>query len=97
MLRGKQRSYLKSLANTMPAIFQIGKNGIDENVLKQFEEALEARELVKATVLKNSLYTAREAADEIAEAIGAEVVSVLGNKFVLYKESVNNKVINLPE
>ncbi|NLU51787.1 MAG: ribosome assembly RNA-binding protein YhbY [Clostridiaceae bacterium] len=97
MLRGKQRSYLKSLANTMPAIFQIGKNGIDENVLKQFEEALEARELVKATVLKNSLYTAREAADEIAEAIGAEVVSVLGNKFVLYKESVNNKVINLPQ
>lgn len=97
MLRGKQRSYLKSLANTMPAIFQIGKNGIDENVLKQFEEALEARELVKATVFKNSLYTAREAADEIAEAIGAEVVSVLGNKFVLYKESVNNKVINLPQ
>lgn len=97
MLRGKQRSYLKSLANTLPAIFQIGKNGIDENVIKQFEEALEARELVKATVLKNSLYTAREAADEIAGAIDAEVVSVLGNKFVLYKESVNNKVIELPQ
>ncbi|NLM74159.1 MAG: ribosome assembly RNA-binding protein YhbY [Clostridiaceae bacterium] len=96
MLTGKQRSYLRSLANTIPAIFQIGKNGIDENVLKQFEDALEARELVKASVLKNSVYTAREAADEISEAIEADVVSVMGNKFVLYKESKNNKVIRLP-
>ncbi len=96
MLTSKQRSYLKGLANTIPAIFQVGKNGIDEHVLKQFEEALEARELVKASVLKNSLYTAREAGDEIAQAIGADVVSVLGGKFILYKESRNNKVIQLP-
>jgi len=96
MLTGKQRSYLRSLANGIPAIFQVGKNGIDENVLRQFEEALEARELVKASVLKNSIYTAREACEEIARAIDAEIVSVMGNKFVLYKESANNKVIELP-
>ena len=96
MLRGKQRSYLRSLANNIPAIFQIGKNGIDENVIRQFQEALEARELVKASVLKNSIYTAREACEELAQALDAEIVSVMGNRFVLYKESKNNKVIELP-
>ncbi|NLX64539.1 MAG: ribosome assembly RNA-binding protein YhbY, partial [Clostridiaceae bacterium] len=90
MLRGKQRSYLRSLANNVPAIFQIGKNGIDENVIRQFQEALEARELVKASVLKNSIYTAREACEELARTLDAEIVSVMGNKFVLYKESKNN-------
>ncbi len=97
MLTSKQRSYLRSLANTLPAIFQIGKNGIDENVIRQFQEALEARELVKAGVLKNSFYTAREAVEELAGAVGAEVVAVLGNKFILYKESKNNKVLQLPQ
>jgi len=96
MLKGKQRSYLRSLANSVPAIFQIGKNGIDENVIRQFQEALEARELVKASVLKNSIYTAREACEELAQALDAEIVSVMGNRFVLYKESKNNKVIQLP-
>lgn len=96
MITGKQRSYLRSLANNIPAIFQIGKNGIDGNVIRQFEEALEARELVKASVLKNSIYTAREACEEIARAVDAEIVSVMGNKFVLYKESLNNKMIELP-
>ncbi len=97
MITGKQRSYLRSLANGIPAIFQVGKNGIDENVIRQFVEALEARELVKANVLKNSIYTAREACEEIAQAADAEIVSVIGNKFVLYKESRNNKVIELPK
>lgn len=96
MITGKQRSYLRGLANGIPAIFQVGKNGIDKNVIRQFEEALEARELVKANVLKNSIYTSREACEEIAHAINAEIVSVLGNKFVLYKESKNNKIIELP-
>jgi len=97
MLTSKQRSYLRGLANSIPAIFQIGKGGIDENVIKQFGDALEARELVKASVLKNSLYTAREAAEEIARALGADVVAVIGKRFILYKESRNNKVINLPQ
>ena len=97
MLNSRQRSYLKGLANTVPAIFQVGKNGIDQNVVRQFEEALEARELVKASVLKSSVYSAREAAEEIAQAIDAEVVSVLGSRFVLYKESRNNRVLDLPD
>lgn len=96
MLTGKQRSYLRGLANSIPAIFQVGKNGIDENVIRQFEEALEARELIKASVLKNSVYSAREACEELAQAVDAEVISVLGSKFVLYKESKNNKVLKLP-
>lgn len=97
MMTGKQRSYLRGLANGIPAIFQVGKNGIDENVVRQFREALEARELVKASVLKNSIYTSREACEELAQAVDAEIVSVIGNKFVIYKESSNNKVIELPK
>ncbi|NLM11362.1 MAG: ribosome assembly RNA-binding protein YhbY [Clostridiaceae bacterium] len=96
MLTGKQRSYLRSLANVIPAIFQIGKGGISDNVIKQFDEALEARELVKGTVLKNSEFSAREVSEELALSLGAEIVQVIGNRFVLYRESKENKVIELP-
>lgn len=95
MLTGKQRSYLRGLANTIPPIFQVGKGGINENMVKQFNDALEARELVKATVLKNADASTREICDEIAHLTGAEIVQVIGSKFVLYKESKNNKVIVL--
>lgn len=91
MLTGKQRSYLRSMANTMDPIFQVGKGGIGDNLIKQFNDALEARELVKATVLKNSEADAREICDEIAERTGAEVVQVIGSKFVLYRESAKLK------
>lgn len=87
MLTSKQRSYLRSLANTIDPIFQIGKGGIGDNLVKQFNDAFEARELVKASVLRNSEAGAREICEEIAERTGAEVVQVIGNKFVLYKES----------
>ncbi len=96
MLTGKQRSYLKSIANTMEPIFQVGKNGITENFIKQVEDALEARELIKIKVLNNSLLDATEVASEIAEEIDAEFVQSIGNKFVLYKESKENKRIELP-
>ncbi|RCX18891.1 RNA-binding protein [Anaerobacterium chartisolvens] len=96
MLTSKQRSYLRGLANGIPSIFQVGKSGINENTVKQFEDALEARELIKATVLKNSDSEAREVCEEISSATGAEVVQVIGSKFVLYKESKKNKVIELP-
>lgn len=96
MLTGKQRSYLRSLANVIPAIFQIGKGGISDNVINQFDEALEARELVKGTVLKNSEYSAREVCEMLADELGAEIVQVIGNRFVLYRESKENKVIQLP-
>lgn len=96
MLTGKQRSYLKGMANTMDPIFQVGKNGITESFIKQVEDALEARELIKIKVLNNSLLDATEVASQIAEEIDAEFVQSIGNKFVLYKESKENKKIELP-
>jgi RNA-binding protein len=96
MITGKQRSYLKKLAHNERAIYQIGKEGLTENIIKQFDEGLEARELVKTSVLKNSLFTAREAAEHIAEKTGAEIVSVMGNKFVLYRKSEKKSKIKLP-
>jgi RNA-binding protein len=80
----------------MQPILQIGKGGIDENVIVQFDEALEARELIKATVLKNSEIDARASCEYIAGLIGAEIVQIIGNRFVLYRESANNKTIDLP-
>jgi len=94
-LTSKQRSYLRGLANTLEPIFQVGKGGIGENLIKQFDDALEARELVKAAVLRNSEYSAREISEEIAEHTGAHVVQVIGNKFVLYRESKKHKEIEL--
>lgn len=96
MLTSKQRSYLRSLANGIEPIFQVGKGGVNENMVKQINEALEARELVKASVLRNSLDDVRDISNEIAEETGADVVQVIGNRFVLYKESKDNKVIILP-
>ena len=93
MITSKQRAYLRSLSSGLDTIFQIGKGGITEEICLQIANALEARELIKARVLDNSGYTAKEAANEIAEAIGCEVVSCVGSKFVLYKESVKKKRI----
>ena len=80
----------------MDTIFQIGKGGITEEICLQISNALEARELIKARVLDNSGYTAREAAEEIAEAVNCDVVSCLGMRFVLYRESEKKKRIELP-
>ena len=95
MISSKNRAYLRSLAQGLDTIFQIGKGGIGDETLKQLENALEARELIKARVLENSGYTAKEAANEIAEAIDCDVVSCVGSKFVLYKESTKKKRIEL--
>ena len=95
MLTSKQRAYLRSLASNLDTIFQIGKGGISDEICNQIGNALEARELIKARVLDNSGYTAREAADAIAAEISCEVVSVVGTKFVLYKESSKKKRIEL--
>lgn len=91
MLTSKQRAYLRGLANTMQPIFQVGKGGISDNLIKQFDDALEARELIKATVLKNAESTPQIIANELADATGADVVQVVGNKFVLYRESKKKK------
>jgi len=95
VLTSKQRASLRSMANGIDTIFQIGKGGVTDEICRQIDAALEARELIKARVLQNSDYTAKDAANEIASAIGADVVSVIGSKFVLYKESKENKQIEL--
>ena len=97
MLTGKQRAYLRGLANQKQALYQIGKNGIDENLVKMIEEALEANELVKVHVLETAPGTCRELCGQLAQALEAEAVQVIGGKFVLYKESRNKKTIELPE
>ena len=95
MLTSKQRAYLRAMSQSLDTIFQIGKGGITEEICTQIYNALEARELIKARVLDNSGYTAKEAAAEIAEAVGCDVVSCVGTKFVLYKESTKKKRIEL--
>jgi RNA-binding protein len=95
MITSKQRAYLRSLSANLDTIFQIGKGGITEEICLQISNALEARELIKLRVLDNSGYSAKDAAGEIAEAVGCEVVACVGSKFVLYRESEKKKRIEL--
>ena len=95
MLTSKQRATLRAMAQSLDTIFQIGKGGISEETCHQISAALEARELIKARVLDNSGYSAKDAANEIAEAIGCDVVSCVGSRFVLYRESEKKKKIFL--
>ncbi|NLY20811.1 MAG: ribosome assembly RNA-binding protein YhbY [Tissierellia bacterium] len=95
MLTGKQRSYLKSLANTLDPVVQIGKNGLTDSVIESINDVLETRELVKITVLDNSPEGVKEITSEILDRTGAEFVQSLGSKLVIYKESENNKKIEL--
>ena len=97
MLTSKQRAYLRGLAAAEDTIVIIGKGGITENVIIQMNDALKARELVKGRVLENSLLTAREAADALSETCRAEVVQVIGSKFVLYKRNEQKAKIELPK
>ena len=96
MITSKQRAYLRGLANKITPIFQIGKGGINENMIRQINDALEKRELIKLHVLENSLMDARSACDEIVNAVGAEPVIVIGSKFAIYRESKDYKEIVLP-
>lgn len=93
----KQRAYLKSLAMTMDPIFQIGKNSMTPELTKAVTEALQARELIKISVLKNCADDPRDLADMMAERTKSQVVQVIGKKIVLYKEGKEkNKEIQLP-
>lgn len=87
MLTSKQRAQLRSMASTEDTIVHIGKGGITENVVNQVKDALKARELIKGKVLDNSLLSAREACQSLAELCNAEPVQFIGSKFVLYKEN----------
>ena len=86
-LTSKQRAQLRGLANSIDTILIVGKDGIGDNLVKQADDALEARELIKGKVLENSLMSAREAAEALAPLTRSEVVQVIGTKFVLYRES----------
>ena len=86
-LTSKQRSQLRALANGLDPILIIGKEEMGENLIRQANDALEARELIKCRVLETSLLNAREAAEVLAPRVRAEVVQVIGTKFVLYRRS----------
>ena len=86
-LKSRQRAQLRGLANSIDTIIHIGKDGIGENLIKQANDALEARELIKGKVLENSMLSAREGAEELAQATRSQVVQVIGTKFVLYRET----------
>ncbi len=98
MLTGKQRAYLRSLANALPAKYQVGKAGFEEDAfLDQLRGGLEKNELIKVTVLENAELSPREISDAVCELLGCEGVQTIGNKFVLYKKSKKNPQIILPK
>lgn len=86
-LTSKQRAQLRALANGLDTIVQIGKDGIGEAQVKQADEALTARELIKCRVLESAMLTAREACEELARRTRSEPVQVIGSRFVLYRMS----------
>ena len=95
MLTSKQRAYLRSLANSAETILQVGKEGISENLIKQVDDALTARELIKGKVLETAPGFAWEIAAQLAEATGSEVVQVIGMRFVLFRRNLKNPKISL--
>ncbi len=97
MLTGKQKRFLRSKAHHLKAVFQVGKDGVNENMINQLNDVLEKRELIKVRVLKNCLLDKETIAEQLAEGTGAEVVQMIGSHIVLYKESKENKQIILPE
>jgi RNA-binding protein len=95
MLTSKQRAYLRGLANNYDTILQVGKGGISDATVKQVEDALTAREMIKLRVLETSPLTSREAADSLAEATKSEVVQVIGSKFILYRRNPKEPKIEI--
>ncbi|MDQ0244526.1 RNA-binding protein [Bacillus fengqiuensis] len=96
MLTGKQKRFLRSKAHHLTPIFQVGKGGVNENMVKQIADVLEARELIKVSVLQNCEEDRYTVAEELSTGAKAELVQVIGNTIVLYKESRENKQIALP-
>jgi len=94
-ITSRQRAQLRALANTLSPIFQIGKGGVTEELTEQLSLALEARELVKITVLETAGLTAKEAAEQLSAPLRAEIVQCIGRKVTLYRESRGNKRIEL--
>ena len=97
MLTSKQRAFLRSLATSEDTILMVGKGGMNEQIIKQASDAIKKRELIKGKVLESAGITPREAAEEIADKINADVVQVIGTKFVLYKRNEKEPKIELPK
>ena len=96
-MTSKQRAFLRSLANPLTAIFQIGKNGLNDNLIKQVDDALEARELIKLSVLETAPQNNRILAESLAFSTNSFLVQVVGNKITLYRTKKKNPKIQLPE
>lgn len=99
MITSKQRAYLRSLANSLQPIFQIGKGGVTDTLIRQLADALETRELIKVRILETAYLDTKETCGEIAEKLGAEPIQAIGSKFVLYKraEKEKHRKIELPK
>ena len=95
-MTGKQRAYLRSMCNTLPAILLVGKEGVTEMIIVSVNEALEARELIKMGVQRGSPVSARDACKAVCEQTGAEPVQCIGNKFCLYRPRQDQPTIVLP-
>ncbi|MBE6823858.1 MAG: ribosome assembly RNA-binding protein YhbY [Ruminococcaceae bacterium] len=96
MLTSKQRAYLRALANSIDTILMVGKGGLSEQIFKSADEAVTARELIKGKVLESCEMSVREVAEAIADEIKADVVQVIGTKFVLYRKNEDEPIIVLP-
>ena len=96
MITSKQRSYLRSLAHNIDPTVYIGKAGVTDNVIKEIDQCLEARELVKIKIQEGAELDAKTVANELAPGLRAEFVQAIGRKFTLYRESKENKQIELP-
>ncbi len=96
-MTSKQRAYLRGQANTLEAIFQIGKTGLTENLLAQLSDALEARELIKISVLETAPDTAKSLAIDIANSIDTEVIQVIGSKITLFRQKKKDSRYSLPK
>lgn len=97
MMTSKQRAFLRSLANDIDTILMVGKSGVGPDVVKQADDALTAREILKGKVLETSPVSVRETAERIAAETNSEVVQVIGSKFVLYRRNEKEPKINLPK
>ncbi len=95
-MTSKQRAYLRGLANPLVAIFQIGKNGLTDNLIKQIDDALEKRELIKVSVLETAPNTNEVLAESLCNSTNSVLVQVVGNKITLYRSKKKNSKIQLP-
>ncbi len=98
MVTGKQRAYLRKLGHVIEPIFQIGKDGVTDTLLRGIDEALEKREILKVHILETALLDTKETCNEIAEELNAVPVQAIGNKFILYRRSsdVKKRKIEIP-